>query len=333
MVSSSPANKRVIDEVSGWLRVYEDGSVDRRWTGPPEALHLMSSVPAHSAPIDGLSLVDLPGHPTLRLYIPSPPLPNAPILLHFHGGGFCISNFSWLMYHQFYARLARSLPAIVVSVDLPLAPEHRLPAAYHSAFEALLRLREATPLLSAHADFTRVFFIGDSSGANIVHELSAMVGRTEENEPGFWAPVKVAGGIAIHPGFVRSTRSASETKLEWETPFLTRDMLDKFLALGLPEGAGKDHPYTCPMGEAAPPMEVLKMPPMMVVVAEKDLIRDTEMEYCEAMKKAGKEVEVFYQAEVGHSFYLNKFAVDEDEITGKRTEELILAIKDFVDRH
>ncbi|KAH0464823.1 hypothetical protein IEQ34_004926 [Dendrobium chrysotoxum] len=332
-MASPPASKRVIDQVSGWLRVFDDGSVDRTWTGPSEALPLMSSVPAHSSPVDGLSIVDLPGHPTLRFYLPSPPLLNPPILLHFHGGGFCISNFSWLMYHQFYSRLARSLPSIVVSVDLPLAPEHRLPSAYHAAFQALLRLRDATPLLSSLADLTRVFLIGDSSGGNIVHELAAMVGRAEENEPGFWGPVKVSGGVAIHPGFVRSTRSASETHLEWQTPFLTLDMLDKFLALGLPEGQGKDHPYTCPMGVAAPPMEGLKMPPMMVVVAEKDLIRDTEMEYCEAMKKAGKEVEVFFQTDVGHSFYLNKFAVDEDEITGKRTEELILAIKDFVDRH
>ncbi|XP_020572755.1 probable carboxylesterase 17 [Phalaenopsis equestris] len=330
---SSPANKHLVDEISGWLRVFDDGSVDRTWTGAPEALQLMSSVPPHSDPIDGLSLIDLPGNPTLRFYLPSHLLPNAPILLHFHGGGFCISHFSWLMYHHFYANIARSLPAIVVSVQLPLAPEQRLPAAYHVAFQALLRLRDATPPLTSLAHLTRVFLIGDSSGANIVHELSVMVGRAEEKEPGFWSPIKVAGGIAIHPGFVRSTPSPSEMKLEWETPFLTLDMLNKFLALALPEGAGKEHPYTCPMGKLAPPMEGLKLPPMMVVVAEKDLIRDTEMEYCEAMKKAGKEVQVFFQTDVGHSFYLNIFAVEEDDVTRKRTQELILAIKDFVDRH
>lgn len=64
-MASPPAAKRVIDEVSGWLRVYDDGSVDRTWTGPPEALPLMSSIPSHSHPIDGISLVDLPGHPAL----------------------------------------------------------------------------------------------------------------------------------------------------------------------------------------------------------------------------------------------------------------------------
>ncbi|KAH6779639.1 Tetratricopeptide repeat superfamily protein [Perilla frutescens var. hirtella] len=53
-----------------------------------------------------------------------------------------------------------------------------------------------------------------------------------------------------------------------ETPFLTLDMMDKFLAMALPEGAMKDHPITCPMGEAAPPLEKVKLPPYLYCVAE-----------------------------------------------------------------
>ncbi|KAG6524738.1 probable carboxylesterase 15 [Zingiber officinale] len=334
----------VLDEVSGWLRILDDGSVDRTWTGMPEALFLMTPVAPFLTPRDGVTLHDLPGSPSLRLYLPAGGRPRPekiPVFLHFHGGGFCISHSSWFMYYQFYARLAASLPAVVVSVELPLAPEHRLPAAIDAGYAALLRLRDlargrgAAPgtddtLLGSAADFSRVFLIGDSSGGNLVHQVAA---RASAESPEFWAPLRVAGGVPLHPGFVRSSRSRSELEQQSDSVFFTLDMLDKFLELGLPEGATKDHPYTCPMGEAAPPLEKVALPPFLVGVAEKDLIRDTNLEYCEAMKKAGNEVEVVVSREVSHSFYLNKFAVDNDPITGQRTDELLLAIKRFVARH
>lgn len=68
-----------------------------------------------------------------------------------------------------------------------------------------------------------------------------------------------------------------------QSPFLMLDMLDKFLALALPVGATKDHPFTCPMGMAAPPLKGLKLSPLLLCVAEMDFVRDTEMEYCESM--------------------------------------------------
>lgn len=334
--------KKVVDEVSGWLQVFDDGSVDRTWTGPQEALPLMEPVPPYDIPHDGITLHDLAGSPNLRLYMPttSDGGKKIPIVLHFQGGGFCISHHSWVMYHHFYARIARDVQAAVVSVELPLAPEHRLPAAIETGFAALLRLRTiacspaddpASKLLSDDkVDFSRVFLIGDSSGGNLVHAVAA---KALEEKDEFWAPLKVVGGIPLHPGFVRSTRSRSELELNSDSVFFTLDMLDKFLVLGLPVGATKDHPYTCPMGEAAPPLEKVRLPPFLVGVAELDLIRDTNLEYCEAMKKAGKEVEVLINHGVSHSFYLNKFAVDMDPTHGDRTRELIAAIKDFVERH
>ncbi|KAJ3676540.1 hypothetical protein LUZ60_003952 [Juncus effusus] len=340
-ISSQPEQpKKIVDEVSGWLRVYEDGSVDRTWTGPPQALPLMEPVPPYSTPQEGITLHDLPGNPNLRLYLPEVPSGHLlPVFLHFQGGGFCISHHSWLMYHQFYARLARTVQAAVVSVELPLAPEHRLPAAVDAGVAALHRLRtvarspaddSASQILSDKVDFSRVFLIGDSSGGNLVHVVAA---KALEETDEFWAPVELAGGIPLHPGFVRSTRSKSELELKADSVFFTLDMLDKFLALGLPLGATKDHPYTCPMGEMAPPLEKVRLPPFLVGVAELDLIRDTNLEYCEAMKKAGKEVEVVISRGVSHSFYLNKFAVDMDPTTGERTQELIIAIKNFVELH
>lgn len=329
--------KKVVEEVSGWLRVYDDGSVDRTWTGPPQVSFMAQPVMSHEKFIDGVAVkdVDTDSGVRVRIYLPEKKTSDSetlPIILHFHGGGFCISEASWFMYYAVYTRLARTSRSIIVSVYLPRAPEHRLPAASNESFFALLWLRSLArgklqePWLNAHADFTRVFLIGDSSGGNLVHEVAARAGDED------LSPLRVAGGIPIHPGFVRATRSKSELE-QPQSPFLTLDMLDKFLNFALPLGSTKDHPITCPMGDAAPPMSSLKMPPMMLCVAETDLIIDTEMEYYEAMKKAGKDVELFLSGGVGHSFYLNKLAVDFDPLTATRTEELFAAITEFIKRH
>ncbi|KAF9617257.1 hypothetical protein IFM89_035201 [Coptis chinensis] len=333
-------DKKVVDEVSGWLRVFEDGSVDRSWTGPPELEFIVKNVPPHEDYIDGVALRDVTINSnsglSMRIYLPeiiSNEKAKLPVILHFHGGGFCISQADWYMYYAFYTRLARKALSIVVSVRLRLAPEHRLPAACDDGYNALLWLRSLArgvsnePWLEAHADFGRVFLIGDSSGGNIVHEVAARAGYEELD------PLRIAGCIPIHPGFVRSERTKSELQKQHETPFLTLDMVDKFLGLALPIGSTKDHPITCPMGSDAPPLIGLTMPPLLFVVAQNDLIIDTEMEYYEAMKKAGKDVEFLFNEGMGHSFHLNKVAVDTDPHTGTQTEILFSAITDFIKRH
>lgn len=328
-----------MDEVSGWLRVYDDGSVDRTWTGPPEVKFMADPVPPHEEFINGVATRDVTtdaksGH-RVRIYLPDkkPHDHNKlPIILHFHGGGFCISQADWYMYYSIYTRLARSARAICVSVYLRLAPEHRLPAACDDGFSALLWLRSLArgesyePWLNNYADFNRVFLIGDSSGGNLVHEVAARAGRVD------LGPLRLAGGIPVHPGFARSERSKSELE-QPESPFLTLDMVDKFLGFALPVGCTKDHPITCPMGPAAGLLDGLKLPPFLLCVAENDLIRDTNMEYYEIMKKANKDVELLINPGMGHSFYLNKIAVDMDPLTAAQTSGLIEGIIEFIKKH
>jgi acetyl esterase/lipase len=343
--------RKVVDEVSGWLRVLDDGSVDRTWTGPPEVLPMMQPVPPYAVPRDGHTLHDLPGDPSFRIYLPEPEVVvdgdrkggRLPVIVHFHGGGFCFSHQSWVMYHHFYSRLACAVPAVVVSVELPLAPERRLPAHIDTGVAALRRLRSiialsedgalddkaAAKLLRQAADISRVFLVGDSSGANISHFAAARVGA---DGAGIWAPLCVAGCVLIQPGFMRATRSRSELEVG-ESVFFTLDMLDKCNAMALPVGATKEHPFTCPMGPQAPPLESVPLPPMLVAVAENDLVRDTDLEYCDALRAAGKEVEVLLSRGMSHAFYLNKFAVDMDPSTGERTQGLIDAIVSFIACH
>jgi acetyl esterase/lipase len=118
-----------------------------------------------------------------------------------------------------------------------------------------------------------------------------------------------------------------------QAPFLTLDILDKFLSMALLIGSNKDHPFTCPMGAGAPPLDSLKLPPFLLCVAEKDLLWDTEMEYYEAMKKANKEVDLFVSKAMTHSFYLNKIAVDMDPTVRSQMDALIGRVKEFIENH
>ncbi|KAJ6749597.1 hypothetical protein OIU85_000253 [Salix viminalis] len=94
--------KKIVDEVSGYLRVFEDGTVDRTWTGPPEFGFLMEPVSPHEEFIDGVAVRDQTIEPksglAVRIYIPGNDHHDVhstgqlPVILHFHGGGCCISQ-------------------------------------------------------------------------------------------------------------------------------------------------------------------------------------------------------------------------------------------------
>lgn len=332
---ASPKEKQVVEEVSGWLRVYDDASVDRTWTGPPEVKFMSDPVPPHLNFVDGVATkdvtVDENSGRRVRIYLPEKD-GKLPIILHFHGGGFCISQADWYMYYAVYTRLACVANAMVVSVFLPLAPENPLPAACETGYSAFLWLRALSrgaahePWLSDRGNFDKVFLIGDSSGANVAHHVAVRAGNDDI------APLRLAGAIPIHPGFCRASRSKSELE-QPETPFLTLAMLDKFLAFALPPGSTKDHPITCPMGGAATPIADLKLPPYLYCVAENDLLKDTEMEFYQAMKDCNKDIELMINSGVSHSFYLNKIAVDLDPVTGSETERLLAEVAKFVEKY
>jgi acetyl esterase/lipase len=180
--------KKLVDEVSGWLRIYDDGSVDRTWTGPHEAKFMIEPVPPHEQFIEGVATRDVTTAtfiandgfiPHARLYLPEKTTKDntkLPIVIHFHGGGFCITEPDSFIYYNVYTKFVRCTRSICVSPFLRRAPEHRLPAAIDDGFATLQWLQSVAkgdafdPWLEEHGDFNKVFLIGDSSGGNLVHK-------------------------------------------------------------------------------------------------------------------------------------------------------------------
>ncbi|XP_047067607.1 probable carboxylesterase 15 [Lolium rigidum] len=243
-----------------------------------------------------------------------------PVLVYFHGGGFCIGSFAWPNFHAGCLRLAAEIPAVVLSFDYRLAPEHRLPAAHEDAAAALLWLRDqlaSDPWVAGVVDPHRVFVSGESAGGNIAHHLALRFGTAGLD------PVRIAGYILLMPAFL----SEQPTQSELDTPataFLTREASDRYTRLFLPAGANKDHPLVNPFASDAPSLDKLDVGRMLVVAAEGDMLRDKNVEYAERLRAArGDEVELLVFAGEEHAFFALK-------PTSKVTGELIQVIRRFL---
>ncbi|GLJ16624.1 hypothetical protein SUGI_0285220 [Cryptomeria japonica] len=232
------------------------------------------------------------------------------------------------MYYQFYSHLARELQVVVMSMDYRLAPEHRLPAACHDCISAVEWIRTLAEMeekkqtwITESADFGHCFLMGESAGGNLVHQTA--LAYAAEEIPNFLC---LRGCILIHPGFARNERSRSEVETIPKTPAITIEKIDGFYKLALPEGTNKDHPITYPMDSQALPLQGVMLPKILVGIAGGDLIRDTRMEFCQAMRNAGRSVEVVVSENVEHCFHVNQFPIAEDV----QTSNLVAAIDQFI---
>ncbi|CAI0555962.1 unnamed protein product [Linum tenue] len=107
-------------------------------------------------------------------------------------------------YDIFCRSLASETPAVVVSVNYRLAPEHRCPSQYEDGFDAVKFLDAVINLDGV--DLGRCFLAGDSAGGNLAHHVAV---RAAESEAAL-KRVKVTGLISIQPFFGGEERTESD---------------------------------------------------------------------------------------------------------------------------
>ncbi|KAG2643891.1 hypothetical protein PVAP13_2KG354100 [Panicum virgatum] len=236
-----------------FIRVYKSGRVERYFGSDP--------VPASTDAATGVASKDRAISPivAVRLYLPPATEDDGgsrrklPILVYFHGGGFCLHTAFNFVFHAYLTSLAARTRAIVVSVEYRLAPEHPLPAAYDDSWRALCWVashaagagsggEEEEPWLADRGDFSRLSVGGESAGANIAHHMAMRAGA----EP-LPRGARISSAVVVHPYFLGAGRVASE-----ETdPAMARSVVAMWRVV-CPGTTGVDEPRINPLAAGAP---------------------------------------------------------------------------------
>ncbi|PUZ71034.1 hypothetical protein GQ55_2G282200 [Panicum hallii var. hallii] len=310
MADSGASDDEVVFEMAQFIRVYKSGRVERYFGSDP--------VPASTDAATGVASKDRAISPdvAVRLYLPPAAKETEddggsrtklPILVYFHGGGFCLHTAFNFVFHAYLTSLAARTRAIVVSVEYRLAPEHPLPAAYDDSWQALLWVASHAagsggeePWLADHGDFSRLSVGGESAGANIAHHMAMRAG-TESLPHG----ARISSAVIVHPYFLGAGRVASE-----ETDPAMAQSVATMWRVVCPGTTGVDDPWVNPLAAGAPGLQGLACARVLVCLAEKDVVRDRGRAYAEGLGASGwaGEVEVLEVAGQGHCFHLVDFA-------------------------
>ncbi|KAM7494569.1 hypothetical protein LguiB_029178 [Lonicera macranthoides] len=229
----------------------------------------------------------------LRMFLPreapanSFPKTKLPLIVYYHGGGFIVGSVGSPIIHAFCEIMAVELPAIVVSVEYRLAPEHRLPTAYNDCMEALHCIKTTNDgWLLNFADFSNTFLMGGSAGGNIAYHAGLRAASDD------LSPLKIRGLILQQPFFGGTKRTDSELRLA-NDKILPLRISDVMWELGLPVGVDRDHEYCNPVvGGGSHALDQIRMLGWKVLVTgcDGDPLIDCQIELVKMLEKKGVEV-------------------------------------------
>ncbi|XP_054781081.1 carboxylesterase 1-like [Prosopis cineraria] len=261
----------------------------------------------------------------VRLFLPRKALDHHhhsnkfPLIVFFHGGGFVYFSAASTLFHDFCSKMAADMGAVVASVEYRLAPEHRLPAAFDDAVEALHWIK-ASPddWLRDFVDYSNCYVMGSSSGGTIAYHAGLRVAE-EVND---LKPMKIKGLILCQPFFGGTQRTESEVRLE-KNPVIPMCWCDLSRELALPVEANCDHEYSNPtVGGQPEKMEKIREMGWKVMVSGNrgDPLVERGREMARLMERKGvKVVTDFEEGCHGVEFY-------DDSIASK----LIGVLKQFI---
>jgi acetyl esterase len=208
---------------------------------------------------------------SMRVYRPVRHQGALPLVLHFHGGGFALGTAAqtdWLN-----SGVAALTPALVVSVDYRLAPEHPFPASTQDAFDAVDWLRDGAADLNANPG--PMALLGDSAGGNLA-AVAAVHARDND--------IDVALQVLIYPivDFTDAMLTYPSAVENGDDPILTRTSLTAFRRIWL-----RDNDPTDPLISPMLTSDLRGVAPALVQTARFDPLRDQGYAYAGRLGDAG----------------------------------------------
>lgn len=208
-----------------------------------------------------------------------------PVIVYFHGGGWVFADRK--VYDAGARGLAKQANAVVVSVDYRRAPEAKFPAAHDDALAAYRWVSRNAASLKG--DPTRLALAGESAGGNL-----AVATAVAAHKAGVTMPKHV---LAVYPVAQNDTQTASYKQYADAIP-LNRPMMLWFI----------DQISTTPTDVKDPRIDLVHanlqgLPPVTIVNAEIDPLRDDGAQLEQALRGAGVSVERKLYSGVTHEFF------------------------------
>lgn len=234
----------------------------------------------------------------IRIYYPSRKCMQQPThaIFFIHGGSFMYGSIE--EYDMAVKKLARITDKIVIAVDYRLAPEHPFPAALEdvdAVLEWIMANREELGIAGE-----RITLMGDSAGANLATVL-ALKKRDEHKD-------YVLSQILFYPPTTfmeKQFPSRVYFLLDNERSYILTEELvritkESYLAGSVPE----NHPYVSPLEADLSG----NLPPVLMITAQVDPLRDDGRRYAEQLREAGQDVTYIEYEGMIHGF-LNFYMV------------------------
>ncbi|OBG15677.1 esterase [Mycolicibacterium celeriflavum] len=218
--------------------------------------------------VKDLQIEGADGPIAVRIYRPSAGRP-LPVVVYAHGGGFVFCD---LDSHDGLCRsLANLVPAVVVSVDYRLAPEHRWPAAAEDLYAATRWVADNAAEIGGDAN--RIVVGGDSAGGNL-GAVAALMAR-DRGGPA------LAAQLLAYP-MIAADFDTESYRLYGKGFYNPRPALQWYWDQYVPSHSDRTHPYGSPLHA-----NLDGLPPAVVVIAGHDPLRDEGAAYADALAAAG----------------------------------------------
>ncbi len=208
-----------------------------------------------------------------------------PTLVYFHGGGWVWANVD--THDRMTREYAAAGPVAVVSVDYALSPEAKFP-------QALLECAEIVRFVADHAaqwglDPKRIFVGGDSAGGNLALATALLLRDT--------GGPALTGVLANYP--VSDSRFDTPSYQEFGAGGygLNTERMSFYWDVYVPHEIDRLHPLAAPLRA-----DLAGLPPVMVLLAELDVLRSEGEALVAKLRAAGVPVETETFAGTVHGF-------------------------------
>jgi acetyl esterase len=214
-----------------------------------------------------------------------------PVVVFFHGGGYVLGD---LDSHDGIARaLANGSRSVVVSVDYPLAPENKFPAAVNAGYAATKWVADNAEELGV--DPGRLAVAGDSAGGNLAAVVALKARAARRPQVGFQ--------LLVYPDLDFRRTNSSITEFAGKYGNISRAAQGWFMDHYLTTEDDKLDPLVSPLLEP----DLSELPPAFIITAEYDALRDEGEEYGRRLAAAGVPVAVKRYDGMIHEFLRHPF--------------------------